>query len=60
MFEREQWEILEKRLVAWKTGLADVLEVVAAAKKRNGEDASVTTVSNGIEASAQQPQEAAA
>lgn len=60
MFEREQWEILEKRLVAWKTGLVDVLEVVAAAKKKNGTDASATTVPNGIEASAQQPQEAAA
>lgn len=33
-FEREQWEALEKRLVAWKTGLAGVLEVVAAARKQ--------------------------
>ncbi|KAJ6560455.1 hypothetical protein B0H19DRAFT_1147790 [Mycena capillaripes] len=33
-FEREQWEALEKRLVAWKAGLAGVLEVVAAARKQ--------------------------
>ncbi|KAJ6515439.1 PCI domain-containing protein [Mycena sanguinolenta] len=35
-FEREQWEALEKRLVAWKAGLAGVLEVVAAARKQSG------------------------
>ncbi|KAJ7724888.1 hypothetical protein B0H16DRAFT_287975 [Mycena metata] len=34
IFEREQWEALEKRLVAWKAGLAGVLEVVAAARKQ--------------------------
>ncbi|KAG1718160.1 uncharacterized protein EDB91DRAFT_1352529 [Suillus paluster] len=34
-FEREQWEALEKRLVAWKAGLASVLEVVTSAQKRN-------------------------
>ena len=34
-FEREQWEVLEKRLLAWKTGLAGVLDIVAAARKRN-------------------------
>lgn len=34
-FEREQWEALEKRLVAWKSGLASVLEVVATARKRS-------------------------
>ncbi|KAI6135191.1 hypothetical protein EDD17DRAFT_45820 [Pisolithus thermaeus] len=28
-FEREQWEALEKRLLAWKTGLASVIEIVA-------------------------------
>ncbi|CAK5262518.1 unnamed protein product [Mycena citricolor] len=33
-FEKEQWELLEKRLVAWKTGLAGVLDVVAAARKQ--------------------------
>ncbi|KAG1797715.1 uncharacterized protein HD556DRAFT_1267237 [Suillus plorans] len=33
-FEREQWEALEKRLVAWKAGLASVLEVVISAQKR--------------------------
>ncbi|TFK43819.1 hypothetical protein BDQ12DRAFT_643487 [Crucibulum laeve] len=35
-FEREQWEVLEKRLVAWKSGLAGVLEVVANAKRLAG------------------------
>ncbi|KAG2060054.1 hypothetical protein BDR06DRAFT_1003102 [Suillus hirtellus] len=33
-FEREQWEALEKRLVAWKAGLASVLDVVISAQKR--------------------------
>jgi translation initiation factor 3 subunit M len=35
-FEREQWEALEQRIVAWKTGLAEVLEVVASARKQGG------------------------
>ncbi|KAK7062123.1 eukaryotic translation initiation factor 3 subunit M [Favolaschia claudopus] len=38
-FEREQWEALEKRLVAWKAGLAGVLDVVAAARKQGGSSA---------------------
>jgi hypothetical protein len=33
-FEREQWEALEKRLVAWKAGLAGVLDVVANARRQ--------------------------
>ncbi|KAF9226872.1 hypothetical protein BS17DRAFT_728784 [Gyrodon lividus] len=35
-FEREQWEALEKRLLAWKAGLASVIEIVASAQKRGG------------------------
>ncbi|KAG8218990.1 hypothetical protein J3R82DRAFT_4733 [Butyriboletus roseoflavus] len=35
-FEREQWEALEKRLLAWKAGLASVIEVVAQAQRRGG------------------------
>ncbi|KAJ2917498.1 hypothetical protein MD484_g2913, partial [Candolleomyces efflorescens] len=35
-FGREQWELLEKRLLAWKSGLAGVLEVVANAKRTAG------------------------
>lgn len=35
-FGREQWELLEKRLLAWKSGLAGVLEVVANAKRVGG------------------------
>ncbi|TFK25947.1 PCI domain-containing protein [Coprinopsis marcescibilis] len=35
-FEREQWEILEKRLLSWKAGLADVLEVVSSSKRLAG------------------------
>ncbi|KAK0206856.1 PCI domain-containing protein [Desarmillaria ectypa] len=35
-FEREQWEVLEKRVLAWKAGLAGVLEVVASARRQNG------------------------
>ena len=34
-FERAQWEALEKRLVAWKTGLVSVRDVIASAKRRN-------------------------
>jgi eIF3 subunit M, C-terminal helix len=33
-FELEQWEVLEKKLLAWKVGLVGVLDVVAAARKR--------------------------
>ncbi|PPQ68277.1 hypothetical protein CVT26_006193 [Gymnopilus dilepis] len=36
-FEQEQWQALEKRLVAWKTGLAGILDVVAAAKRQAGQ-----------------------
>ncbi|KAJ3719491.1 PCI domain-containing protein [Lentinula raphanica] len=35
-FEREQWEALEQRLVAWKSGLNSVLDVVANAKRQGG------------------------
>jgi len=38
-FEREQWQALEKRLVAWKAGLENVLDVVASAKKQSGQAA---------------------
>ena len=34
-FEREQWALLEKRLSAWKSGLANVLDVVAEARRKN-------------------------
>ncbi|KIK67678.1 hypothetical protein GYMLUDRAFT_36413 [Collybiopsis luxurians FD-317 M1] len=33
-FEREQWQALEQRLLAWKSGLSGVLEVVANAKRQ--------------------------
>jgi len=35
-FEKEQWEILEKRLLAWKGGLANVLDVIANARRLGG------------------------
>ncbi|KAL0580738.1 hypothetical protein V5O48_001296 [Marasmius crinis-equi] len=35
-FEREQWEALEKRLLAWRSGLNNVLEVVANARRQGG------------------------
>ncbi|KAG6373798.1 hypothetical protein JVT61DRAFT_5943 [Boletus reticuloceps] len=35
-FDREQWEALEKRLLAWKAGLASVIEIVAQAQRRGG------------------------
>ena len=35
-FEREQWELLEKRLQAWKSGLVSVLETVSASRKKGG------------------------
>ena len=56
-FEREQWEALEKRLLAWKTGLAGVRDVVATALKRNTQD---SPSANGVETPSQQPQTAAA
>lgn len=38
-FEHEQWQALEKRLVAWKAGLENVLDVVASAKRQSGQAA---------------------
>ena len=35
-FERDQWEALEKRLVAWKTGLVGVMEVIVNARRQGG------------------------
>ncbi|KAF8514828.1 PCI-domain-containing protein [Hysterangium stoloniferum] len=32
-FDQHEWDTVEKRLVAWKTGLEGVLEVIAAARK---------------------------
>jgi translation initiation factor 3 subunit M len=56
-FERAQWEALEKRLVAWKTSLASVRDVVAATRKKNTPPAAVAADSepaapatNGAEA----------
>lgn len=72
-FEREQWEALEKRLVAWKTGLTGILDVVAAAKKKSGgpvaatgagasvgaEAATASATTNGVETVAQVQETAA-
>lgn len=35
-FEKEQWEALEKRLLAWRNGLNGVLEVITNAKRLAG------------------------
>ncbi|KAJ3572262.1 hypothetical protein NP233_g3202 [Leucocoprinus birnbaumii] len=35
-FEKEQWEVLEKRILAWKSGLQGVMEVVNNAKRMAG------------------------
>ncbi|KAI0080812.1 PCI-domain-containing protein [Panus rudis PR-1116 ss-1] len=67
-FEREQWEALEKRLVAWKSGLAGILEVITAAKKKNTPPAPAAAVAaepvaattNGVDVPVPQAQEAAA
>ena len=45
-FEREQWELLEKRLQAWKTGLASVLETVSASRKKGGANAAAGATSS--------------
>ena len=37
VFERDQWAALEQRLVAWQTGLAAVLAVVASAREKGNE-----------------------
>ncbi|TFK55641.1 PCI-domain-containing protein [Heliocybe sulcata] len=47
-FEQEQWQALEQRLTAWKAGLANILEVINAAQKKNTSEA----VTNGTEAPA--------
>jgi translation initiation factor 3 subunit M len=36
VFEKEQWEALEKRVLAWRASLASVMEVVASAKRQAG------------------------
>ena len=62
-FERPQWELLEKRLLAWKTGLAGVLDVIADARKKSATEAvaSTSTASPaGIEVPTPAPQAAAA
>ncbi|KAH9899504.1 PCI-domain-containing protein [Cubamyces lactineus] len=68
-FEREQWELLEKRLQAWKTGLASVLEVVSATRKKagsssdngtNGAAAAAAAAPSGIETPAAAAQAAVA
>jgi translation initiation factor 3 subunit M len=41
-FEREEWEVLEKRLVAWKAGLTGVMEVVASARRQGSGHAPTT------------------
>lgn len=62
VFGHEQWEILEKRLLAWKAGLSSVLEVVAAAKRRNNavSGGGDSGGGSGAETPAPQAQEAAA
>ncbi|KAJ8515805.1 hypothetical protein ONZ45_g6838 [Pleurotus djamor] len=35
-FEKDQWQGLEKRLVAWKSGLTSILEVISNAKRQGG------------------------
>ncbi|KAG6841852.1 hypothetical protein C0991_006259 [Blastosporella zonata] len=35
-FEKDQWEALERRLLAWKSGLSGVLDVVVNAKRQAG------------------------
>ncbi|KAI0787178.1 hypothetical protein BC629DRAFT_1515435 [Irpex lacteus] len=40
-FERAQWEALESRLVAWKTGLASVRDVISATRKKNAPPSAV-------------------
>ncbi|KAI0650392.1 PCI-domain-containing protein [Trametes meyenii] len=49
-FEREQWELLEKRLQAWKTGLANVLEIVSASRQKAGSDAPVSAAGAAVAA----------
>ena len=51
-FERAQWEFLERRLLAWKTGLASVLEAVSASRKKSGDAVAATTASASATAAA--------
>ena len=60
-FERPQWELLEQRLQAWKTGIASVLDVVAAARRRGGAEAVTNAgIAKPSEAPAAAPPAAAA
>ena len=54
-FEREQWVLLEKRLHAWKAGLASVLETVAASRKKSGGAGAVAAAVTATAADAAAP-----
>jgi translation initiation factor 3 subunit M len=41
VFGPQEWALLVKRLAGWRAGLADVLDVVAAARRRNESVAAV-------------------
>jgi translation initiation factor 3 subunit M len=49
-FERTQWEALEQRLLAWKSGLASVLDVVTSAQKTSGGNKAVAAASETVSA----------
>jgi translation initiation factor 3 subunit M len=46
IFEREQWEALEKRLLTWKSGLSGVLEVVETARRRGEQPGGAQTTAS--------------
>ncbi|CCM00434.1 uncharacterized protein FIBRA_02466 [Fibroporia radiculosa] len=58
-FDRPQWETLEKRLLSWKAGLASVLDVVAAARKKGGAEVVVNGAASVPTAIEPAPQAAA-
>ena len=41
MFGPQEWALLVKRLAEWRAGIADVLDVVATARRRNDSVAAV-------------------
>jgi len=45
-FGREEWSAVEKQLLVWKTGLSDVLDVLAAARQNAASAASSVAVAN--------------
>jgi translation initiation factor 3 subunit M len=59
-FGREQWEILEQRILAWKAGLSQVIDAVSAAQKTGGKPTAVAQTDAAAPATKDASQQTAA